>query len=230
MAVINSSTTQNMLIDRLRRHRYFREIADAHLEQLAIQATCYSFDPGEIIFMDGAASAGLWVIGEGQVKIFKISTEGNEHILHLVGPGDSFNDIAGLDGGPNPASAAALNRVTCCVLTHETLMTAIAADPVLATTLVKFMTGRTRELVQQLENLALYSVTTRLARFLLKQAGNPALNGPNITRAAIAAHLATQPETISRALGSLEKSGIITVKRTHITILQEDMLRMVALL
>jgi CRP-like cAMP-binding protein len=185
---------------------------------------------GEIIFVEGTNAAGLWVIGAGRVKIYKLSPEGDEHILHLLGPGDSFNDVSALDGGPTPANAAALTETTACVLSHESLMYAIEIDPVLAKTLIRFLTAHTRQLVQKVEDLALYSVTVRLARFLLKQPANPALHGPPITRVTIAAHLATQPETISRALGQLEKSGFIRMEGRQIVIENEELLRMVALL
>ncbi len=224
------SAARSRLVDSLRRHRYFRLLSDVQLEALAALAACRTFAPGEVIFLDGAPSAGLWVIDDGRVKIYKLSADGGEHILHLLGPGDSFNDIAALDGGPNPANAAALSQVAACHLSHEVLSAAIRANPDLAMTVIAILTQRTRALVQQIEDLALYSVTTRLARFLLQQAENPSLRGPGITRAAIAAHLAVQPETISRALSSMEKSGIIRLDRHRIVIVREDLLRLMALL
>ena len=56
------------------------------------------------------------------------------------------------------------------------------------------------------------------------------ISGAVITRAAIAAHLATQPETLSRALKSLEKAGIIRVERAEIEVLRADLLRVAAML
>jgi CRP-like cAMP-binding protein len=236
---------RNALAIHLRRHPYFSALDPAQVMLLADEAVCRSFAPGEIILLDGMPCTGLWVIGEGQVKVYKLSLEGNEHILHLLGPGNSFNDIAALDGGPNPASAAALTPVEACVLSHDTLQTAILSDPALAQTLIRLLAERTRGLVQQIEDLALYSVRTRVARFLLKQAdsaglpdgnghGEPlngaVISGTVITRAAIAAHLATQPETLSRALKSLEKAGIIRVERAEIEVLRADLLRVAAML
>jgi len=229
MIVINRPAPDGELVQELCRVRYFREVARGRLESLAKAARCYAFAPGEIIFMEGAPCAGLWIISSGRVKIFKLSPEGNEHILHLVGPGDSCNDIAALDGGPNPASAATLSDVIACCLPHAALREAIMAEPLLAMTVIEVLTGRTRELVQQVEDLALHSVTTRLARFLLKQLENPALSGPSVTRAAIAAHLAITPETLSRTLSALERAGVITTDRSTIRVLREDLLHVLAM-
>lgn len=229
MIVITRSLPDTALAQKLGQHRYFRGVASEQLQALAAATRCYALTAGEVLFLEGEPSAGLWIIHAGRVKIFKVSAEGNEHILHLVGPGDSCNDIAALDGGPNPANAAALSEVIACCLPHDVLRAAIMADPRLAMTVIQVLTGRTRELVQQVEDLALHSVTTRLARFLLKQLENPALSGPSITRTAIAAHLATTPETLSRALSALERAGIIATDRSAIRVLQEDLLRVMAM-
>ncbi len=230
MSIADLSTWKPSLVEHLRHHPYFNTLDTDRLAALTAQATCHAFAPGELIFLEGEPSAGLWIIGKGRVKIYRLNPEGSEHILHLLGPGNSFNDIAALDGGPNPAHAAALSEVAACVFPHDVLAATIRRDPDLAMAVIRVITRRTRSLVQQIEDLALYSVTTRLARFLLRQAENPALSGPGITRATIAAHLATQPETVSRALSALEKSGIIRLDRHRIRIVREDLLRMVALL
>ena len=245
MPPADPTALRDALIAHLRGHPYFSALKPAQVTLLAKAAVCRTFAPGEIILLDGAPCAGLWVIGAGQVKVYKLSVDGNEHILHLLGPGHSFNDIAALDGGPNPASAAALTAVEACGLSQETLHNAILSDPELAQTLIQILAERTRSLVQQIEDLALYSVRTRVARFLLKRAdsadsadgnghGEPlngaVISGAVITRAAIAAHLATQPETLSRALKSLEKAGIIRVERAEIEVLRADLLRVAAML
>ncbi|GAB4574272.1 MAG: Crp/Fnr family transcriptional regulator [Anaerolineae bacterium] len=230
MAAMIRTIPSESLVKRLREHRFFQTLSDDHLRGLAAVATCYRFAPGELILLDGEPSAGLWIINRGQVKVFKTSPEGEEHILHLLGAGDAFNDIAALDGGPNPASAAALSAVTACNLSHAALVDAIQRDPTLALTLIRFLSERTRSLVAQVEALALHSARTRVARFLLKQLENPTLSAPAITRATIAAHLGIKPETLSRALASLEHLEAIAVRRTEITILQPDLLRVVALL
>ncbi len=229
MAVILLSTPSGELVRHLRQHRYFHMLGDTRLKALAEEAACYRFAPGEVIFLDGEPCAGLWIIHKGQVKVFKTSPDGHEHILDLLGPDDSINDVAGLDGGPNPASAAALSEVTACCLAHETLARAIQADPLLAMSLIQSLAARNRFLVEQVEGLALYSVTTRVARFLLRQMDDPALATPAINRTTIAAHLAIKPETLSRALASLEKAGAITVERATITVLRADLLRLAAL-
>jgi CRP/FNR family transcriptional regulator len=150
--------------------------------------------------------------------------------LHLLGAGNSFNDIAAFDGGANPAHAAALSETRVWLIPSESISAALAADPALARRVIRLLAARIRGLVHQIEDLALYGAVVRLARFLLKQAEDPALSAPGVTRAAIAAHLATTPETISRALRSLESGGAIRFDRHRIIIVREDLLRELAAL
>lgn len=216
------------LVNELHSLPYFASLNSDRLEMLASQCQRCPFSANEIIFLESEPSAGLWLIEQGRVKIFKVNPDGEEHILHLLGPGNTFNDIAALDGGLNPANAAALTQVQVWLLPSAALHQLIEADSVLAGQVIKFLAGRVRTLVGQIEDLALYSVTIRLARFLLKQAEDPALSGPGVTRAAIAAHLATKPETISRSLRTLEQAEAIRFDRHRILILREDLLRTIA--
>lgn len=207
---------------------YFENLQPDVLARLAESCVRRRFDTGEVIFLEGERATGLWMIENGQVKIFKTNPEGGEHILHLLGPGSTFNDIASLGGGPNPANAAALAPSLIWLLPIETLEDLLLSDNALALRIIRLLTERVRILVQQIEDLALYSVTCRLARFLLKQAQDPGLSGPGVTRAAIAAHLATTPETISRALRTLEEGGAIEFDRHRILITSVDVMRAIA--
>lgn len=214
---------------RLAQHPYFREVSSGVVEALAAAALRRDFEPGEMIFIEGERSAGLWIVERGRVKIFKLSIEGREHILHLLGPGDSFNDVSAFDGGPTPANAGALSAVSAWLIPSQHLRAAVERNTQLALAVIGGMSQRLRAVVQQVEDLALYSVQTRLSRFLLSRAGDPALQGPGITRAAIAAHLATTPETVSRALRALEEAGAIRFDRHRIVIVDEELLHSLAM-
>lgn len=213
----------------LREHPYFRHLPAERLASLAAAGQRSHYAAGEVLFVEGEPSAGMWVIESGRVKVYKMHLEGREHILHLLGPGDSFNDVCAFDGGPNPASAAALTDLVAWVLPGDHLAEAVSCDVTLAHAVLMGLSARVRGLVRQIEDLALYSVQARLARFLLLRAENPAFRGEGITRAAIAAHLATTPESVSRTLRTLEEAGAIRFDRHRIVIADEELLRALSL-
>lgn len=229
-AIETSETTRQQVITILGQLAFFRSLTPEQLVRLAGAATCHHFDNGEMLFLEGEDAPTLWIVHEGRVKVYKLSQDGDEYIVHLFGPGDAFNEVAALDGGPTPANAAAISEVTACALNHTAIVELITEDPALALAMIKLTTAHTRTLLSQVEELALYSVTVRVARFLLTHAENPAFSGPDVTRTTIAAHLATTPETVSRALSALERGGSIRYDRREIVVLREDVLRAVAML
>lgn len=210
---------------------YFEGVTQEELAYIAENSILQTYTAGEAIFLENDPADGLWIVEKGRVKIFKLSPDGNEHILHLRGPGKTFNDIGALDGGSNPANATALSSEVQVWLVPSTVITYVLShNPQVALNVIRLMAKRVRSLVGQIEDLALYSVIVRLARFLLKQLEDPSLSGPGVTRTAIAAHLNTTPQTISVALREIESAGAIQFDRHQITIIDEDKLQKIAML
>jgi CRP-like cAMP-binding protein len=218
------------LADHLGALIYFEDAAAETLARIVDRALYRTFSAGEAIFWEGDPAAGLWVIETGRVKIYKLNPQGDQQILHLLGESNTFNDIATFDGGPNPANAEALTNTRLWLIPAAVLNEAMRLDNALALRVVRALAARVRSLVGQIEDLTLYSVTIRLARFLVKQLEDPSLAGPGVTRTAIAGHINTTPQTISTALRELEATGAITFDRHRICIVREDLLRAIAML
>lgn len=210
---------------------YFSGIDEAELFHITENSVLRIFSAGEMIFLEGEPAQGLWIVETGQVKVFKLNPDGGEYILHLRGPGSSFNDIAALDGGNNPANAVGLSaEAQIWLVPSDVIKQLLIRNPQIALNVIRFLAVRVRSLVNQIEDLALYSVIVRLARFLLKQAEDPSLTGPGITRTAIAAHINTTPQTISNTLHTLETAGAVQFDRHRIVIVNERILRSIAML
>jgi CRP/FNR family transcriptional regulator, dissimilatory nitrate respiration regulator len=209
---------------------YFRGINPQTLTYLAEQASLRALAQGEMILLEGEMDGGLWIIVQGRVKIYKMSAEGVEHIMMILGEANTFNDIPVFDGQPTPANAAALSDVIAWVVPQIAFQTALERDTKLAVNVIHNLSARVRGLIRRMEDLTLHSVIVRLARFLLLQAENANLSGPGVTRAAIAAHLATTPQTISTLLRELESTGAIRFNRHEIIIMNENLLKSIALL
>ena len=223
-------STQFSMSGYLKRLAYFEGQPPEIIAQAAETAVSRPAAAGEILFLEGEPSAGLWMIEHGRVKVYKLNPQGQEHILRIFGDNDTFNDISALDGGANPANAAALSDAMLWILPVNAFRELILIDGNFAMQVIQILSGRVRRLVRQIEDLTLYSVTVRVARLLLKQMDDPALTGTGVTRAALAAHLATTPPTISTALRELELAGAIEFDRHQIRIVREDLLRTIAML
>ena len=216
-----TTSASRVTLDRL---PYFRALDTREQVRLADDATRHSFRTGELLLTQGEHCPDVWLLESGQVKVYCVNEAGREHILRIVGAGGSVNDVAALDGDPVPADVAALTPVVAWRLSGSALRTAMRCHPGLALEAIPTLAQRTRALARQVEGLALYPVTARLARFLLQHPSGC----HTVTRATLAAHLGTTPESLSRALRTLEAHGAIRYDRSSIVITQQDVLRHLA--
>jgi len=201
----------------LRALPYFAPLDEDTLASVAAAAVHRAYAPDEIIFLEGEPCAGLFCVQSGHVKIYKSSPEGREQILHICRPCESFNDVAVFDGGPNPASAQAMDATTVCLIERSALLNLFDRHPKLAQAVVAVLAARARMLVNMVEDLSLRSVTGRLAKLLLDQATQGGKAIP-LTHQQMAARLGTVREMVSRALRELEVEGLVRREGRQIVI------------
>jgi len=207
-----------------RRAPYFASLSEETLAALAQAATPRRYARGQIVFLEGEPCAGLFMVAAGGVKIFKLSAQGREHIVQHLGPGDTFNEVAALDGGPNPVNVAATADSLLYCIGRAELRRLAQRDPELAWALIESLARRARHLVAMVEDLALRSVKARLARLLLTEAERPSQSGAiershMMSQADMAARLGTVREMIGRALRELADEGLIRFDRHRIVII-----------
>jgi CRP/FNR family transcriptional regulator len=202
---------------------YFRALDDRAIEVVAQEVIARRYQTGDIIFLEGDPDAGLHLVAEGLCKIFRLSEGGREHILHVLRPGDSCNEVPVVDGGPNPANLAALETSVIWVITSESLTRLRQRFPILNEIIIKNLAMRCRQLVQRVYNLSFLSVTGRLADFLLQQSDEHSeLSRRQWTQDDIAAHLGTVREMVARAFKELQDARLIKIDRHRIEIVDRE--------
>jgi CRP/FNR family transcriptional regulator len=212
------------ILDLLRRVPYFAGLSDEALAALARVAGARRYGRGQMIFLEGEPCAGLFIVAAGEVKIFKLSAQGREQILQQLGPGSTFNEVAVLDGGPNPASVSATADASLYHISRADVRRLARSYPDLAWALIESLARRTRHLVGMVEDLALRSVKARLARLLLVEAALGRDAGEidrshMVSQAEMAARLGTVREMVGRALRDLSDEGLIEFDRHRIVVM-----------
>jgi CRP-like cAMP-binding protein len=204
----------------------FTNLFQSTLEALAAVAIQRTYPAGTTIFWEGEPATGLFVVGDGCVKICRHSSEGREHILHLLHRYETFNDVAAMDGGANPATAIAHTDAVVWAIPRSEIIRTTEHHPELAWALLESMARRARNLVTMVEDLSMRSVKARLARLLLEQAAhNDAEALPRLlTQEEMANQLGTVREMVGRALRSLADDCVIEFNRHYITILDAECL------
>lgn len=209
------------VIDILQNCPLFAHVDEAGFRRLFAVARLVRFRKGQMIFREGQACPGMYVVGSGLVRIFKRGSQGQEKILHLVGPGETFAEVAALGQFQCPASAEAVSATTCAFVPIESLQKLIAENHELCRQLLIGLCLWVRRLVDLVEDLTLRDAVGRVARFLLRQVdGNKrTVRLPGLKRH-LAAQLDLTSETLSRTLRRLETRGLIKhLSRAEIQIL-----------
>lgn len=199
----------------------FSEFSDHELNAVTQIALTRRFGRGEMIFSEGQDGAGFYIVESGRIKIFKLSADGKEIILHIFGPGELFAEAAVFEDHPYPANAEALDESSVVFFPKKRFIELIGQHPRIALRMLAVMTRRLHHFAQLIDDLSLKEVPARLARYLLHldaESGNSHVVTLVITKAQLAGILGTIPETLSRGIGKLVQSGLITVVGSLITI------------
>jgi len=158
------------IVDVLHGCELFSGIPPAGFRRLAAIAQLRHFRKGQMVFREGDPCPGVYVVGQGQVRIFKTGAGGKEHVLHLVNPGGTFAEAAALGDFPMPASAEALKKTTCALLPLERFRGALLEDNALCLGMMAGLCGWVRRFVALLEDLTLRDAAGRMARLFLELA------------------------------------------------------------
>jgi len=203
----------------------FDGLAREQQEALAGIAVDQVFKRGRTIFSEDEEAAGFYVVITGRVKIFKLSPDGKEQILHIVGPGESFGEVAVFAGRHFPAHSETIEESRIFFFPRPDFIDLIKKNPLLAMNMLAILSERLRRLTVLIDSLSLKEVPGRLAAHLLylseqKSAGNDL--SLDITRGQLAGMLGTIPETLSRILAKMVKQGLIQTDGRRITIVDRQ--------
>jgi CRP/FNR family transcriptional regulator len=214
----------------LRQMPLFATLAEDDLALVAARMVERRYKRGDLILLQGEPGGALHYVRSGLVKVFKTSAEGKEQVLRLIGAGQIFNDVPALDGGPNPASAAAMEPSVVYALGHAELRKLILERPGVAEGAVRSMAGALRHLVALVEDLSFRHVTARVAKILLDQAemDHEGQSPHRLTQQEMAAMAGTAREMVGRALKELEAAGAIAMRQGRAVVLDAERLRLLA--
>jgi CRP/FNR family transcriptional regulator len=218
-----------LFIGRLRESPFFGSLDEKGLSFLGARAKFSHYQAGATIFVEGEPSQGLFWLQSGTLKAVKYSTAGREQILHLIEPGQTFNEVGSFTTQPNPASILALTPSQVWHIPGEAIRQLIQQDPLFAQLIIEVLSSRLRRSVDLIEDLSLRPVLNRLSRLILDEADGDILFRPVwYTQNELAARLGTVTDVVQRALRKLEEDNLIQVERRQIRIVDRGALESLA--
>ncbi len=207
----------------------FRNLLDSQIEKISSILQKRRFSKGQIIFTEGDPAKNLHILRQGRVKIFRLSPDGKEQILHFINEGEVFGEVAAFLADTYPASAQALKDSVILNMSIESFHHLIKNDPNIAMNMLAILCFRLKEFVHLIDSLSLKDVSQRLSTYLLFAGKNEDKVELEIKKVELASFLGTTPETLSRILSKMTKENLITVRKKVIHIKNSKELIRIAL-
>lgn len=209
----------------LKRVPIFSSLSEPEFVFLSTHLVQRRFQAGEIIFSEGDACSGLYIVQSGNVRIFKSSTGGREQVLAIDGPGSSIAELPVFDGGNYPASAQAVSDCSLLFVSRQDFQSLCLQYPQVALKVLRVVGGRLRNLVSIIEELSFTTVRHRLIALLVRLAKaerehdkGPAKVLLPVNNSELAAQIGTVRELVSRNLSRLQADGLIQVDNRTVEI------------
>jgi len=209
----------------------FSGLSEPYIRQLEQIGQIRSYQKKESIFFEGEPADGFYIVMSGKVKIFKLSSEGREQILHIFDPGEPFGEAAVFAGALFPANSSAMEKTEVFYIPRAAFERLIQENPSLSLNLLAILSRRLMIFARMIGDLSLKEVPGRLATYLLiasaKKGGSNSIT-LDLTKTQLASLLGTIPETLSRILSRMQRAGIIEVKGSNIEIKNREELEKIS--
>ena len=219
----------------LRRMPLFRRLSAGDRGHVAAVSRLVHHTRGTTVFSEGEEATAFLAIVEGRVKVYKSTPAGKEIILEIFGPGDPLAAVAVYENAPLPASALALDDVTCLRVEQRDFFALLERHPALVRGLLSGLTLRLAELTRRLADLTGARVEARFARLFLKlghQIGRKERGGLFVPMALSRQELAdltgTTIETAIRIMSRWQKEEVLHTEKDGFVILDQPVLEEVA--
>jgi CRP/FNR family transcriptional regulator len=224
-----------MSIDLLKRCPLFAGLKEEELKRIRAIASLRQVRKREVLFSDGEEAKGFYAILSGKVKLYKISPEGKEQILHVVSAPDAFAEAALFLEESYPAFAEALSDCQLLFFPKRDFIQLIQKNPQLSINMIVTLSHYLKRFALLIEELSLKEVSSRIAKYLIdlslklaKEGKSPKEVELDLSKTQLASKLGTISETLSRTLAKMKAKGIIDVKKNKILILNREVLEELA--
>jgi CRP-like cAMP-binding protein len=214
----------------LQRSPLFRGLAPATFERIAALAAQRAYRRGEVVFSHGDPGDALFAVVSGKIRISTGSAAGREIFLNIMEPGETFGEIALLDGGPRTATATAIAAAELVSIRRAPLFELLEREPKAALELLRLAGQRLRWTSGLLEDAALLDSPARLAKRLLSLAelhGEDARDGRRvrISQEELASFLGVSRQSVNEQLQAWKARGWVALGRGTVVLRDAAALR-----
>lgn len=208
----------------------FSGLAPALTGELSQCAQIQSYAADEDILALDAPIDRLAIILVGEVRKTLVSATGHQVVVGVFGPGEVITELNPIDGQTSHCRLSAVTATHTVAIPRVRVLPMLARHPVVTLRLLELLAERQRQALARVAEVRFLSVSSRLAKWLLKSAGHP-----EVSRLAslelevpsqrwLARQLAARPDAVRKALNQLQDRSLIAVRSRRLTLLHPAML------
>jgi CRP-like cAMP-binding protein len=207
----------------LRKADLFARTSEDVLKEAAKRAIVRQFEPGEIIFSERDQASGLYVVVQGELRSIRQNLEGREQVLSTEVPGAVLAVVPTFNGGAYYSTMIADKPSQLLCIEARDVHELCREHPELLWNVARVLGHKVRHYAELIETLALRNVDQRVAQHLLTvsqeravRAGEGCVLEITMTQAEMASRVGSTREVVNRALGHLQRRGLIQMKGTRL--------------
>jgi CRP-like cAMP-binding protein len=202
----------------LKDSRMLHDLDDRTVEAMARGSSAATYAIGEFLHEAGEPMSAVTFINSGRVKVYRVSRDGKQQTIVLLGPGDAFGEIGMVDLGAQDLYVEALEETSVCRTERDAFLQLASRDSALAIRLAEAMGEKLQEARERIADFAFRDVRGRVAHLILtflererRLTHDRALDRftPGLTHRELADMIGTRRESVTLALNALERDGLI---------------------
>ena len=207
----------------------FASLSETQLQEIEKHGRRKHLNSGERLFSQADKAGFFWWLERGRIKLYRLSRDGDQKIMGVVEPHQSFAEgILFMDRPTYPVNAEALTESTVIGFERNAYLAILETSFETCRGLFRHMVGRTQRHLDEIEALTIQNARYRLAHYLLSLHPGDDKDSPSIklpvTKQLIASQLAVRPETLSRLFRELEQEELISIKGNRVSIINRHAL------
>ncbi len=230
MPIDSVSTDYNAVLEAVTKCALFKQISSSQIDELLGYSRVLNLDEGDLLAQQGQPATEFFLNLNGEIKLAATSPMGQEKILHIIHPGQTFAEVLMFLEKPTyPANIAALVTSQVVAFPSKIYKAMLAGSVDACFGLLGGYAIRNRQLIGEIEALTLHNATFRVVHYLLKEVPSHQHHAASVELRApkhvVASRVSITPETLSRILSKLKRDGIIEVSEKRIMLNDLDWMR-----
>jgi len=209
--------------DRIQASPLFVDLAENQFSKVLDGMAVIELEPGQHLFEQGMPAKAFFQLLEGSVKLTRLSPDGNEKVIDLIHPGQTFAEAVIFNGAPGyPVNAVSLSASHIVSIEAASYLDVLHKSPKACMDIMARISQRLHWLVNEVDRLTLHNATYRLVAYLLDQTPGASDETCDVCLSApkhvIASRLSIKPETLSRTLKRLADAGLLEIQKDHVVL------------